>query len=451
MNKLFVGTLCILCITSCSNAGNTAPSQSQNNVAPITIYNSPSLENPNVPYTTVTICIPNSKTECQTINNIIVDTGSTGLRIYNTQFTQDFLNQLTPASPTTGESGVVGECAQFGSGWTWGIVTQVDMYIGGLNVAGSGEKALSLPIDLLTAGPTFPTTPTSCGDTGTYNDFGGANGIIGINPARYDDEQGANSSQDSYYFNCTGTLNNTCVQTAYPLAQQVKNPIISFQPNPQYAPESPPDNNGVIISLANTEIPNAGSTGVTSTTGNLIFGIGTNSKNNSNKPYNIFYGNPSSQIKSIQTFYAQYGTDVESTYNLSIFDSGTNVFLFNDNNIPVCAGTLSGFYCPDSNVLNLSAGIASYNGTTPSSNEAFSIINTATFFSQFNDTPTSSIPAVIPGLAANSQSLSSGLNNNVFIWGLPFFYGKNIYIGIESTISTFPANGGSINGPYFAY
>lgn len=448
MNKLIVAILCIIGLSACSRAGSTSqPASSANNVATLTVATSQTMPNPNVAYTTVTVCVPGSTTDCQTVNNILVDTGSTGLRIFNTQFTSAFLSQLTPSTPTDGESGIVGECAQFGSGWTWGTVTKVDMYIGGANAPGSGETAFALPMDLLKGDASFPTTPTSCGDTDVPTDFGGANGIIGINPARYDNSAAATSSVDSFYYDCNGTKNNICTQATFSLINQVRNPITSFAPDSSGIT----DNNGVIVSLTDPSIPNAGSTGLTSTSGNLIFGIGTRS-NNGVKPSNVFYGDPSTQTKNIQTVYSSYGSQIESVYNFSIFDTGTNTILFSDATIPLCAGLLSDYYCPTPGPLALTAGIVSYNvNAAGATTQGFQIINTAQFFSQISANATS-VPAVIPGLAANASAALPDFPgiNNIFIWGLPFFYGKNIYVGIESAVSYFPESV-TVTGPYFGY
>jgi hypothetical protein len=55
--------------------------------------------------------------------------------------------------------------------------------------------------------------------------------------------------------------------------------------------------------------------------------------------------------------------------------------------------------------------------------------------------------SVLPGLAGDPNQFSGGLSgyNSTFAFGLPFFFGRNIYFGIEGT------SAGSVNGPFFAF
>ena len=84
-----VGAAC-LCALSCGGGGNslTAPSNpvtpAANNVVSVAVNGGPAALNYpaiNVPYTTVTVCVPGSTTQCQTVDNVLVDTGSYGLRL----------------------------------------------------------------------------------------------------------------------------------------------------------------------------------------------------------------------------------------------------------------------------------------------------------------------------------------------------------------------------------
>ena len=55
-----------------------APAQ---NVQPITVNAGPANNYANGLFTSVTICVPGSASNCQTIDGVLVDTGSSGLRI----------------------------------------------------------------------------------------------------------------------------------------------------------------------------------------------------------------------------------------------------------------------------------------------------------------------------------------------------------------------------------
>jgi hypothetical protein len=223
-------------------------------------------------------------------------------------------------------------------------------------------------------------------------------------------------------------VGNNCTQTILTTQNQVRNPIISFAGDPTN--NNVADNNGVIIKL-----PAVGSSYLSQLNGNMIFGIGTRS-NNSNPPTNIFLGNPNSQNGTILTQYSN------NSYN-SIFDTGSTTIQFNDNNISTSV-TPSGtgfYYDPLPNQLSLNAVISSYNSTT-SESVSFNIINYDELFAN-----NSSGIGVIPGLAASTT------DNSSFIWGIPFFYGKNIYVGISNQTANFDESTTAVEltGPFFAY
>jgi hypothetical protein len=50
----------------------------------------------------------------------------------------------------------------------------------------------------------------------------------------------------------------------------------------------------------------------------------------------------------------------------------------------------------------------------------------------------------VPGAAAFID-LGGGGGSTSFIWGMPFFYGRSIFIGIEQRVS------GTHTGPFYAY
>ena len=99
--------------------------------------------------------------------------------------------------------------------------------------------------------------------------------------------------------------------------------------------------------------------------------------------------------------------------------------LFFPSTITECASNsdASGFYCPSA-TENLSASNQGVNGSTGTVN--FSIANAVTLFDS-NDYVFNNL---------------GGPASGYFDWGLPFFYGQNVFTGIQS--ATYP------NG-YWAY
>jgi hypothetical protein len=117
------------------------------------------------------------------------------------------------------------------------------------------------------------------------------------------------------------------------------------------------------------------------------------------------------------------------SFTKSFIDTGSNGVFFSTSTttgIPTCPKPNDNFYCPSS-TQNLSATQIAPNGTT--ADVSFSVANADTLFAT-------------PNFAFNDLA---GTNAGIFDWGLPFFYGRNVFIGIEGQST--PAG----PGPYWAY
>ena len=144
------------------------------NVQPIYVNAGPTGGYVNGIFTSVTVCVPNT-TNCQTIDGVLVDTGSSGLRILGS-----VLNISLPQVTASNGNALV-ECMQFLDGFTWGPVQSATVQL-------AGEQALSVPVETISQ-QSFPRIPTSCSSTGApENDLQslGANGVLGIGIFRQD-------------------------------------------------------------------------------------------------------------------------------------------------------------------------------------------------------------------------------------------------------------------------
>ncbi len=351
----------------------------------------------NLPFITVTICSLGDGAICQTIDHVVVDTGSSGLRILSSVLSPSLA--LSQRFNTNGDPLV--ECAQFADGFSWGPLKLADLKI-------AGQLASSLAIQVI-GDPAFATVPGSCSSTGpaksTVQRLGG-NGIFGVGTFRQDCGNAcAQSGNPGFYFACA---NSGCAPVALPLAQQLQNPVTLFAA----------DNNGVIIDLPG--VPPSGATGVA---GTLVFGIGTQS-NNALGGATVLALDPATGF--FTTFYN--GRTITSSF----LDSGSNGFFFRDTAIPVCgAGSgASGFYCPVS-TLALSATLQGTNGMNSAINfsiaNAQSLVTNNPTFTAFNN------------LGFRLASLQT------FDWGVPFFLGRRVFVAIEG------ANTAGGPGPYIAF
>ena len=98
------------------------------NVMTITVNGSLCLSTayPNEPCVAVTVCSSTSTTGgCQTIDGILLDTGSSGLRIFRQALT-------VPLQPVASGSGQLAECIQYADGSSeWGPVETARVVLGG--------------------------------------------------------------------------------------------------------------------------------------------------------------------------------------------------------------------------------------------------------------------------------------------------------------------------------
>ena len=379
--------------SSSSSPGNNNIANSGQNVAAVTVDPGPAGDYVNGVFTNVTVCAPGSTTNCQTISGVLVDTGSVGLRVLSSALAVPLTQQTdSNASP-------IAECNQFQDGYTWGPVKTADIQI-------AGESVSSIPVQVI-GDPAFSAVPTACTDTGlTAEDTLqalGANGILGVGVFLQDCGPACtanDSSNPGIYFACPAT---GCQITAEGTAQQVQNPVGLF----------PTDNNGVVL-----ELPTVPSGGAASTTGSLVFGIGTQS-NNTLGSAKVFALDSNGFISTV------FANQVYQSF----LDSGSNGLYFLDSSttgIPVCNDN-SSFYCPSSN-QNLTVQNQSVNGN--SGNATITVGNADTLF-------------------ANSSAFAynnlAGPNPSTFDFGLPFFFGRNVFTAIEQRNTP----GGT--GPYFAY
>jgi hypothetical protein len=361
------------------------------NVANVYVDKGPTGQALNVLFTDITVCVPGT-TQCQTIDHVEVDTGSTGLRLISSVLTIP----LPAENATSGDP--ISECYQYADGFNWGPVATADIQIG-------GEAASNVPI-LVAGGKTGP-IPSLCSSAGTEEDTVatlGGNGILGIGYQTADCGNACSNTsapRTGAYYTCSGA---TCTVAAVPNDNQVQNIVALF----------PQDNNGVAIQL-----PDVDPAGAPSASGSLIFGIGT-------APNNAL---GSAQVITISAFNGTFTTTYAGqALKTSFIDSGSVCYGFPDATIPQCTGAATAFYCP-ATTLDLTAtntGANNVSIVTP-----FKVANTTQLW---NGTNTAfddlAITAFTPGY---------------FDWGLSFFYGRTVFTAINGADT--PAG----PGPYFAY
>jgi hypothetical protein len=405
LKPVLCAVLCLSAIACGGGGGTTAAGGGgggtpppTNNTASVIVDSGPNTGSVNTLFVSVTVCVPGSTTNCQTIDHIQVDTGSYGLRILAPVLTVT----LPVVALANGKS--LAECTQFVDGFSWGPVESADVQI-------AGETAHSLPVQVI-GDSRFTNIPANCSGTGgteedTVSTFG-ANGILGIGPFELDCGDCDTVTHGLYYACAT-----TCTDTTVPANQQVPNPVTQFAA----------DNNGAIVTL-----PAVAAGGASNVTGSLIFGVDTQTDNASGAQ-TVLEVDDSAEL--VMTFNGQ-------TLANSFIDSGSNGIYFNDSSIAKCTAPptdptsqIVNFYCPAS-TLNLEVSIQGTNGVM-ANNLTFGVGNTETMLNNNSD--------AYPQLAG---SLPAG-NDGTFDYGLPFFYGKRVAIVVQGAKTM------AGTGPYIAF
>ena len=438
MARLLIALLAALALVGCGGGGSgtsnsptstptaTPPMPTPTvNTAPITFDAGPAALQVgsdgysafNTPFVTVTLCAPGSTSNCQTIDHVILDTGSVGLRIITPVLDPGLLAAL-PTEPD-GSGNPVGECYQYVNSYAFGSVRTADFAI-------AGEKVAAMPFQAIGDTGGFAAVPASClagggSDIATVKDFG-ANGILGVGTTTTDcgsyctADGGASAA---IYYDCPAggcaAIIGRAANAAAPF-QQLPNPVAAF----------PADNNGVTLTL-----PSVPQRGGAALTGTVTFGIGTQA-DNALKATNVL---------PVTTSSSPLGPGVlTATYNgkrltQSFLDSGSDNYFFIDTSLDPCTdSSLIAFYCPIAPVP-LSPMLTATNGATASG--AFTLYSPL-------DVPESS--NVAPGLGINPTLVTPPLPfADSFDFGIPFFFGRTVSTAIEGR------SAGGTQGPYFAF
>jgi len=341
----------------------------------------------NKPCVQVTVCAPGTS-QCRTVSDILLDTGSYGLRIF-----KQALGTL-PLQQVQAGSGSLATCVRFADNTSdWGPVQVADVVL-------AGEPAVRVPIHVLD--PTFSAvTMSTCPNPEKDPSSAGFNGILGVGVFAQDcGDRCASPGPNGIYFSCGSS---GCIDSMASLADQVSNPVFLLQQ----------DNNGLIIQL-----PAVAANGAPSAEGTVVLGIGTRANNS---PAGVVAVPVDPRIGTFTTVLA--GTALDSSF----LDTGSNGLFFappSSTQLPACSGNASAWFCPPSTV--------SLTATNPSGDVSFKIGN---------------FEAMTAGNGNNvfPEAGGDGMVGRAFDWGLPFYLGRRVAVGFEQRGSSLGT------GPLVAY
>jgi hypothetical protein len=338
----------------------------------------------NDPMATLTICTP-GMARCVTVPNIHVDTGSTGLRVFASA-----LDGLPLPYVDLASGDPLGSCMAWVPAF-WGSVRRADV------VLGTGLAARDVSIQVVD--PSFGTLPSSCGTSVATADPSNFNGIWGIGSPSNDCNSGVCPQAWNSYFDCGS---GGCASITVDEQDEVVH-LVPFLAS---------DNNGLIVHL-----PAVPAQGAASVTGELIFGIGTRANNTPPASTKVVAVDPTGAFSVI----------VNGKSYPSGMDTGTWSWDLPYDSADLCAGNAP-FLCPHS-TLSISSKVIDNNGNQ---------VDTVSFnVESYNALPSSNLVFNDVGTA--------WANDGILMFGLPFFLGRNVYVGVAGQTSSLGT------GPLFGY
>jgi hypothetical protein len=380
------------------------PSETQDNVLPLVVDAGPTeLVDAGTPalntlYASVTVCTPGDSSACQTIDHVRIDTASVGLRIVASVLSDTV--EPTPVNEVASGASLR-ECMRFGDGRAWGSVVIADVTI--------GTRTLSaLPLQLI-SDEAAGTPPANCiaePDRGTVAALR-ANGVLGVGAFLRDCGTDCVSGRSGgVYYSCPSADSASCTAIIADASQQLPNPVASLSN----------DNNGVLIVL-----PSVPSSGQSSASGNLYFGIDTQDNN----------ALGDAQLHTLDTLGA-LSTAFDGTTRVAFVDSSAAGTYFDSSSFVACADDAS-LYCA-SPVATQSADLQGLDGAG----------TTVTFSVDDADAVAANDFAAAAGIAG---TLAGRFPNrpSAFTWGLPFFYDRSVFVLFEGRTA------GGVTGPAIGF
>lgn len=386
---LFLATV-MLALSGCGTGTHTAAITSYSSV-PITVKTP--LSSFNRMTVSVNVCVPNTS-QCVTIDNVMIDTGSTGLRLQEAALIAAHAPLLPVKYYTPGKA--LAECLRFASGNAWGLERTADVTIG-------NAHASSLPIQVISTGSALQ--PSTCPSvTGAAT----ANGTLGIgvlntdcwSTCKYPVDIGHGVLHWQFY-SCGAKLCDP-ISEAVSTANQLPNPVTQLDGG-KY--------NGIVIDLPS--IPGGQADQVS---GTLTFGANLDSDSRMIDPDIV----PLNADTTLTTTYNGTVWDGKT-----IFDSGTPALQIPTDEFATCSPSSTRF-CVDP-AVSRTATISGTDG----------VPHTVNF-----------MVGMYPTSGVSSVAASYGNKTNPGVtWGAPFFFGRRVAVVLSGQAMP----GTSLTGPLYAW
>ncbi|SDV46420.1 DUF3443 family protein [Chitinasiproducens palmae] len=339
----------------------------------------------------VTVCVPGTD-QCETIHDVLIDTGSVGLRLQ-----RDAMRHPERFAAMPGPDGKpMAECLRFLSSNAWGPVARADVTLGGMT-------ARAIPVQIVDEVGRVDAShprPQGCQSQGHPT----SNGTLGIAATRRTDcgEPCSLPVSAARYFTCDAGEACAPVVGALPASFRVAHPVAAL----------PRDNNGVVLAL---DLPPAN--GIDAVSGSLTLGIDTRANNSLDARARV-------RLDNAGRFMTRFaGVDYPKSY----FDTGTQDLYFSQAAAPI--ETCGRQWCASSEASP---------SATLVGNDGASVDVTV----RVGDT--AALERSGKGALRNVARVSAA-TSQAFVWGLPFFFGKRVFVGFAD------APGRSDRRPFYAF
>ena len=360
----------------------------QSNVVPIEVNPGPAGDYVNGLFASLTVCVPGTGT-CQTIDGLLVDTGSVGIRIPRLR---------------------AGHGAAGAHQRRWRAAGGVRTVPGPGRLGppahrrrAAGVRAhSSVPIQVIDDGR-FRRPPDCTGVPITDVRSLGANGVLGLGMFARDCGEPCSRpvvsvSNPGMYYAC-GPGAGDCGLAAVPVAKQLPHPVTRL---------SDGNGNGLVIQL--DDVPAGGAPSVR---GTIVLGIGTRPDNGLGSATRLVPDQRGVLSVSYPSGGPRYG---------ALLDTGSNATYFLDpalSGIPRCTAALSAFYCPPS----LTTIDATLTGGDAASVALRLLVDDArALLGPPGRSAHRELAGPLPGFTTTSPG---------FVLGLPVHFGRRVFIAIE--------------------
>ncbi len=320
----------------------------------------------------VTVCAPGTQS-CTTIDDVMVDTGSTGLRL-DASVVPSWLRLPAVLGPNRKP---LAECLHFVADDAWGPLERVDLRIGGLTAAG-------LPIQVYEDAAALQ--PASCPRSEVQPT---SNGTLGIGP-HLTDCQGQCRQPEAHptYYECEKAR---CAPIEGSVAEpyRLPNPVAFFDRH----------DNGIVFDL-----PDVAGAGAFESVGTLTFGVGSDDGDRLRSAAIV-------RLDERGRFATLYAGEA---FPDSYIDSGTETYIVPDDALPRCPG-MPWAFCAAPTVTR-EAVVVGRDGVRTVL--AFRVGD----YRQIRQR----------GLGASAEIAEAARpRSGAFVWGAPLFLGRRIAVVLE--------------------